>query len=60
MRNEMNSRFEKVDGNLRKLGVELSSVKDTVNGLKADFSDTSSRREFQELKARINKHHPTS
>ncbi len=58
LRSEMNSRFEKVDDNLRQLDVELSGVKDTVNGLKAEFSDTPSRKEFTELKAKVDKFHP--
>jgi hypothetical protein len=37
---EMNSRFEEVDERLKKIEIELTHVKDTVNGLKADLSDT--------------------
>ena len=36
--------------------VELSHVKDEENGLKAELSNTPSRREFEELKTRVDKH----
>ena len=51
LRREMNERFDKVE-------VELSHVKDTVRGLKVDLFDTPTRRDFEELKARVDKHHP--
>ena len=55
LRGEMNERFDKVENRLQKVEVELSFVKDEVIGLKADFSTTPSRREFEELKARVDK-----
>jgi predicted nuclease with TOPRIM domain len=58
LRSEMNSRFDNVENRLRNIEVELSYVKDEVNGLKADFSTTPSRREFEELKVRVDKHYP--
>lgn len=51
-------RFDKIESGLRKLDVGLSGVKDTVNGLKAEFSDTPSRKEFNELKTIVDKYHP--
>ena len=57
MRAEMNTRFDEVDNRLRKVEVELSFVKDEMNGLKADLSTTPSRREFQELKSKVEKHY---
>jgi hypothetical protein len=39
-------RFNKIEDYLQNLKVELSGDKDSVNGLKADLSDTPSRREF--------------
>jgi archaellum component FlaC len=58
LRNEMNTRFDKVEDRLSNVEVELSHVKDEVKGLKADISTTPSRREFQDLKKRVDKHHP--
>ena len=55
---EMKSRFTKVDKRLNKLEVGQAKIKDQIDGLKADLSDTPSRREFQQLKARVNKFHP--
>lgn len=60
LRSEMNSRFEGVNGRLDKLETEVSHVKDEINGLKGELSDTPSRREFNELKARVDKYHPVS
>lgn len=36
-----------------------SHLKDEIRGLKADLADTPSRREFEELKAKVERHHPT-
>ena len=58
MFSKQEKRFEKIEGNLSKIKVELSGVKDTVNGLKADLSETHKRREFENLKAKVNKYHP--
>ena len=51
LRREMNSRFDKVD-------VEQAHLKDQVKGLKADLSDNPSRKQFEELKARVDRYHP--
>ena len=51
LRREMNSRFDKVD-------VEQAYLKDQVKGLKADLSDTPPRKQFEELKARVDRYHP--
>lgn len=58
LREEMNSRFDKVGGRLDTLDVGQSHLKDQINGLKADLSDTPSRREFQQLKSKVDRHHP--
>ncbi len=67
LRGEMNGRFDKVEGRLEKVElrldkveVELAHVKDTVNGLIADLAESPSRREFEQLKTRVDKHHPLS
>ena len=57
-KNEMNSRFDKMESRLNGLEVEVRGVKDEVRGLKAEFSVTPTRREFEELKARVDKYHP--
>lgn len=58
LRREMNSRFEKADRRFDKIEVELRHVKDQVSGLIADLSDTPSRREFEDLKSKVDRHHP--
>ena len=54
----VDERFKQVDERFNRLEVEVSYIKDTLNGLKADLADTPSRREFEELKARVDKYHP--
>ena len=51
-------RFDKVEGRLDVLEVGQGHLKDQINGLKADLSDTPSRREFQQLKSKVDRHHP--
>jgi hypothetical protein len=53
-----NKRFDKVDFGLKKLGVGQKGLKNEMNGLKAEFSDTPSRKEFGKLKARVDKYRP--
>jgi archaellum component FlaC len=57
---EMSTRFDNVENRLRNVEVELSHVKDEINGLKTDLSDTPSRKEFEEVKTRIDKRYPLS
>ena len=54
----MDKRFDKLDRRLDSLGVGQSYLKDQIDGLKADLSDTPSRREFQQLKSKVDRHHP--
>ncbi|MCZ6529042.1 MAG: hypothetical protein O6949_01750 [Chloroflexi bacterium] len=54
----MDKRFDKVDRRLDTLEVGQSYLKDQIDGLKADLSDTPSRRQFEKLKARVDKYHP--
>ena len=56
LKGEMNTRFDNVENRLRNVEVELSHVKDEVNGLKADLSTTPSRKEFEELKDKVEEH----
>ena len=58
LRNQINTRFDKTESRLNGLEVEVRGVKDEVRGLKAEFSVTPTRREFEELKARVDKYHP--
>jgi hypothetical protein len=61
-RNEVNTRFENVDNRFDNLEAKIDltrkEFKDEVDGLKADLSDAPSRREFEGLKARVDKYHP--
>ena len=55
---KMDKRFKGVDNRLNKLEVGQSHLKDQIDGLKADLSETPSRREFQQLKSKVDRHHP--
>ena len=57
LRGELNTGFENMDA---KIGQTMNELKDEIDGMKADLSDTSSRREFEELKVRVDKYHPLS
>lgn len=54
----MDKRFDKVEGRLDRLEVGQSYLKDQISRLKTDLSDTPSRRQFEKLKARVDKYHP--
>lgn len=54
----LNSRFDKVESRLDNLEVGQALLKDKLDGLTADLSDTPSRRQFEKLKARVDKYHP--
>jgi archaellum component FlaC len=57
---QVNACLEKVEEDIHGVKVELSHVKHEINGLKADISTIPSRREFEELKGRVDKRHPLS
>lgn len=57
---EQDKRNEKKFATKEDLKREAGFLKDEINGLKADLSNTPSRREFEELKARVDKYHPLS
>ena len=56
----MDKRFDKVDRRLDTLEVGQPYLKDQITGLKADLSDTPSRRQYEKLKTKVDKHHPLS
>ncbi len=55
---QVDERFKQVDERFNKLEVEISYIKDTANGLKADLADTPTKKEHEELKAKVEKYHP--
>lgn len=60
LRIEMKQGFRKVDNRLKRVEVELGGVKDEIKDLKAGFSNTPSRREFNTLKQKVDRFHPNS
>jgi hypothetical protein len=56
--NRVNSRLDKVDDTLIIQNSEISGVKHSVDGLKADLSTTVSLETFTELKRKVNKNLP--
>jgi hypothetical protein len=60
VRTEMKSGFKQVDSRLARLEAEVSSVKDDIKGLTEELSLKPSRIEFNELKRKVDKYHPTA
>ena len=58
--NRIEKRQTSMENLLSDLKVELSHEKDTVNGLKGEFARIPTRKEFDELKARVDKYHPVN
>ena len=54
----MDRRFDKIDGNITKLESGQGHLAEKIKDLRADLSDTPSRREFQQLKSKVDRHHP--
>lgn len=52
LRSDINTRFDNLENKVNQTKNEL---KDEIDGLKADLSTTPSRREFEELKEKVNK-----
>jgi len=48
---EVDKRFDKVES-------EINFVKTDVRDIKADLSNTPSRKEFNELKTKVDRYHP--
>lgn len=57
---KIDTRFNKVETRLDRVETEVRYVKDNVRGLKAEFSNTPSRKEFNKLKNKVKSHHPAS
>ena len=58
--NPIAKRLDRVEERLENVEVELKNtkaeLKDDINGLKAEFSQQVSRREFNNLKSRVDRH----
>lgn len=52
--------LSRVERKADKLDVKVSKLSDQMDGLEADLSVTPSRRQFEKLKAEVDKHHPIS
>jgi predicted nucleic acid-binding Zn-ribbon protein len=57
---EVDNRFQEIDKRFDKVDSELSGIKDEIDGLKAELSDVPNKKEFNELKARVDRYHPSS
>ena len=55
LRAEMKLGFKKLDV---KIDYTKNELIDEIDGLKADLSDTPTKKEFEGLKRRVYKHHP--
>lgn len=57
---EQDGRDEKKFTTKEDLKREVSWLRDDINGLKTDLSDIPTKKEFNELKGRVDKYHPVS
>lgn len=57
---ELDKSFDKVNGQLDNLERETTFVKREIRDLKADLSDTPTRKEHNELKGKVDRFHPSS
>ena len=53
LKTEMNKRFDRVE-------TDITFIKRDTRDIKAELSDTPSRREFKDLKTRVDTYHPIS
>lgn len=51
---------KKFDNRFNQLESDVSHVKNNINNLKADISTTPTRKEFSDLKSRVDTYHPIS
>lgn len=60
----LNKKFSSIDQRFDNVDTKIDNVekhlKDDIKGLKADLSDTVFRKEFNQLKTRVNKYHPAN
>jgi len=51
--------FDKLSGRLEKVEVDVKHLRQGQNELKAELSDTPSRKQFNDLRDKVIRHHPT-
>ena len=54
----VDKRFKGIDHRLNELEVGQRHIKDQLRGLKSDLSVTPTRRQFEQLKSKVDRHHP--
>ena len=60
LKDDFANKFKKVDERFDKLEAEVAFIKKDIKNLSADLSTTPTRKEFQELKSKFERHHSTS
>ena len=50
---EQNARFDKVENRLDNIELDVKSLKDEINGLKGEFSQQVSKKEFNQFKSSL-------
>jgi len=58
--NKVECGLKKVDSRLNKVETELRYVKDEVKGVKVELSNTPSLKQFNQLKTKVERHHPVN
>jgi len=60
VRKEIRATSDAIDTRLSGIEIELRGLKNDIDGLHAELSDSASRKELNELKTRVAKYHPLS
>lgn len=55
-----NKRFDSIENRLDKLETDVSEVKDEIKGIKSDLSTTVTKKEFNELKTKVDQYTATN
>lgn len=60
VRKEIRATSDAIDTRLKGIEIELRGLKNDIDGLHAELFDAASRKELNELKAKVAKYHPLS
>ncbi|MBI2009961.1 MAG: hypothetical protein HYS86_02155 [Candidatus Chisholmbacteria bacterium] len=57
---KIDQRFKKIDQHFDKLKADVLENRRRIDDIKTDLSDTPTRKEFNELKSKVHRFHPTN
>ena len=53
-------RIDKVEEDVSEIKLDIRDIKDDIKGIKADLSTTVSKKEFNQLKNRVDRYRPSN